>query len=110
MTMSTLLNFGPSHALAWITPWAGPAVGIATLAALALAPFGRAVVLGVGLMVLTGLIVAVAQAPADPYFAQSLQAWEQGRFVHFHGLAQWIGWLWPYAAIGWMLSRLATRA
>jgi VanZ family protein len=109
MTLSTLLNFGPRHALAWITPWAGPAVGLATLAVLVLAPLSRAVVLGLGLMVLTGLVVAVAQAPADPYFAQNLQAWEQGRFVHFHGLAQWVGWLWPYAAIAWMLSRLATK-
>ena len=24
--------------------------------------------------------------------------WEQGRFIHFHGLAQWVGWLWPFAA------------
>lgn len=109
MTLSTLLNFGPGHVLAWITPWSGPAVGLAAVVVLALAPMSRAVVLGVGLMLLTGLVVGVAQAPADPYFAQSLQAWEQGRFVRFHGLAQWIGWLWPYAAICWMLSRLATK-
>lgn len=109
MTMSTWLNFGPRHALAWITPWAGPAVGLAVLAVLVLAPMSRAVVIGVGLMVLTGLVVGVAQAPADPYFAQSLQAWEQGRFVRFHGLAQWVGWVWPYAAIAWLLSRLAAR-
>jgi VanZ family protein len=109
MTLSTLLNFGPQHALAWITPWAGPAIGAAVLLALLLAPWRRSVVLGVALMVLTGLVVGVAHAPADPYFAQSLQAWEQGRFVRFHGLAQWIGWLWPYAAIGWLLSRLAVR-
>jgi len=110
MTLSTALNFGPRHALAWVTPWAGPAVGMAALGVLVLAPMSRAVVLGVGLMVLTGLVVGVAQAPADPYFAQSLQAWEQGRFVRFHGLAQWVGWLWPYAAIGWLLSRLAVRS
>jgi hypothetical protein len=64
---------------------------------------------GLGLVVLTGLVVGVAPAPADPYFAQSLQAWEQGRFVRFHGLAQWVGWLWPYAAMSWLLSRLGTR-
>ncbi len=110
MTLSTLLNFGPRHSLAWVTPWAGPAVGLAALGVLVLAPMSRAVVLGVGLMVLTGLVVGVAQAPSDPFFAQSLQAWEQGRFVHFHGLAQWVGWLWPYAAIAWMLSRLAVRS
>ncbi|MFO1268042.1 MAG: hypothetical protein U1F67_15490 [Rubrivivax sp.] len=95
MTLSTLLNFGPGHALAWITPWSLPAVGVAALVVLALAPMSRPMVLGVGLMLLTGLVVGVAQAPADPYFAQNLQAWEQGRFVRFHGLAQWVGWLWP---------------
>lgn len=110
MTLSTLLNFGPQHALAWITPWAGPAVGFAALLLLALAPMPRAVVLGLGLIVLTGLVVAVAQAPADPYFAHNLQAWEHGRFARFHGLAQWLGWLWPYVAIVWMLSRLATKS
>jgi hypothetical protein len=110
MTLSTWLNFGPRHALAWVTPWSGPAVGLATLVVLLLAPLSRALVLGVGLIVLTGLVVSVAQAPADPYFALSLQAWEQGQFVRFHGLAQWIGWLWPYAAIAWMLSRLSVRS
>lgn len=110
MTLSTLLSFGPRHALAWITPWAGPAVGVASLLVLVLAPLSRAVVAGLGLIVLTGLVIAVAQAPADPYFAHNLQAWEHGRFVHFHGLVQWVGWLWPYAAIAWLLSRLATKS
>ena len=55
---------------------------------------------GLGLVVLTALVALVSQAPADPYFADSLQSWEQGRFIRFHGLAQWVGWLWPYAAHG----------
>jgi len=38
-----------------------------------------------------------------------LQAWEQGRFVRFHGLSQWLGWLWPFAAMTWLLARLASR-
>ena len=40
---------------------------------------------------------------------RTLQDWEQGRFIRFHGLAQWIGWLWPYGAIVWLLARLAQR-
>jgi hypothetical protein len=54
-------------------------------------------------------VVMVSQAPVDPYFADSLQAWEQGRFIRFHGLALWIGWLWPYAAMAWLLGRLGTQ-
>jgi VanZ family protein len=109
MTLSTLLNFGPQHALAWLTPASVPGLLVATSAALLLAPIGRRLAAGLGLVVVTGLVALVAQAPADPYFAQSLQAWEQGRFVHFHGLAQWIGWLWPYVTMGWFLSRLGSR-
>ena len=109
MTISTLLNFGPQHAFSWLGPHTLPGLVLGAVLALACAPLPRRLVAGVGLIVLTGLVAGVAQAPDNPYFAQSLQAWEQGRFVRFHGLAQWIGWLWPYAAIGWMLSRLGGR-
>ena len=46
----------------------------------------------------------VNQAPASAYFADTLQAWEQGRFIRFNGVAQWLGWLWPYAALVYVLS------
>ena len=110
MTMSTLLNFGPTHAMAWMTGVSVPGLGLGLLLALLMVPLPRRLAAGVGLVALTGLVVGVAQAPADPYFAQSLQAWEQGRFVRFHGLAQWVGWLWPYLAMGWLLSRLGARS
>lgn len=106
MALSTLLNFGPSHGLSWLTPTTVPGLMLGLVLALLLAPVPRRVVRGVALVVLTGLVVGVAQAPADPYLTQSLLAWEQGRFVRFHGLAQWVGWLWPYAAMAWLLSRL----
>ena len=105
-SLSTLLNFGPGHGAAWLGPTAVPGLMLGLAAALLLAPLPRRVVAGLGLVVLTGLVVGVAHAPADPYFAQSLQAWEQGRFVRFHGLAQWVGWLWTYVAMLWLLARL----
>lgn len=110
MTLSTLLNFGPGHALAWLGPSALPGLVLGSLLGLALVAVPCRSITGIGLMVLTGLVVGMAQAPADPYFAQSLLAWEQGRFVRFHGLAQWLGWLWPYAAMAWLLTRLGRRA
>ncbi len=109
MTLSTVLNFGPGHAGGWLAPSTLPGLGLGLLLALLAAALPRHVVAGAGLVALTGLVVGVAQAPADPYFAQSLQAWEQGRFVRFHGLAQWVGWLWPYAAMAWLFSRLGGR-
>ena len=58
---------------------------------------------------MAALVVLVARRRPTRISPQSLQAWEQGRFIRFHGLAQWIGWLWPYAAMAWLLSRLGAR-
>jgi hypothetical protein len=38
-----------------------------------------------------------------------LQAWEQGRFIRFNGLAQWLGWIWPYAAALVVLTQFGQR-
>jgi hypothetical protein len=105
-TLSTALNFGPDHALAWRTPATDQALAGALLAALALALVPPRLAAALALVVLTGLVLLVHQAPTDPYAELSLRAWEQGRFIRFHGLAQWLGWLWPYAAMGWLLARL----
>jgi len=48
-------------------------------------------------------------APTDPYYAATLAAWEQGRFIRFHGLSRWIGLLWPYAALVWLVARIVHR-
>lgn len=107
-TLSAALNFGPAHALAWLTPVVAPACVLAlSVAALLLrAPAPLAAVLGVA--ALSASLMLVAQAPSDPYFALSLQGWEQGRFIHFHGLAQWLGWLWPVAALLWLAAHLGS--
>ena len=49
------------------------------------------------------------QAPTSAYFAQTLQIWEQGRFIRFFGLGQWVGWLWPYAALAYVFFRVSRR-
>ncbi|MEO7116800.1 MAG: VanZ family protein [Caldimonas sp.] len=109
MTLSTALNFGPAHAFAWTTEQALQGFAVGTGVGLLLSLVPRRIAAGLGLIALTALVMLVAQAPADPYFAQSLQGWEQGRFIRFHGGAQWVGWLWPYAAMTYLLSRLAAR-
>jgi len=108
-TLSTALNFGPTHAFSWTTPLAVEALAVGTGSAMLLSLVPPRVAAGFGLIALTALVMLVAQAPADPYFAQSLQGWEQGRFIRFHGAAQWVGWLWPYAALTYLLVRLAAR-
>ena len=61
-------------------------------------------------MLLLALIVqlfVLNLAPASAYFAQTLQTWEQGRFIRFHGVAQWLGWLWPFVAVGYVMGRIS---
>jgi VanZ family protein len=108
-TLSTALNFGPEHALAWNTPRVLAALVTAAVIAMLCSVVPRRAAAGLGLIALTALVTLVTQAPSDPYFADSLQAWEQGRFIRFHGAARWVGWFWPYAAILYLLARLGAR-
>lgn len=107
MTMLTsALSYGPVHALAWVSQ--------PVLAGLVLAGVWAVLLLRVSsgfsaalLLLALGLYLAIInQAPASPYFAHTLQAWEQGRFIHFHGVTQWLDWVWPYAVLLYVLARL----
>jgi VanZ family protein len=108
-TLSTTLNYGPQHALVWQSPVTLSALAVGVIAALACLATPMRVAAVIGLVTITVMAVLVAQAPTDPYFALNLQSWEQGRFVRFHGLAQWVGWLWPYLAMAWLISRALDR-
>ncbi len=105
-TLSTGLNFAPEHALSWFRSSMLPALVWSVLAAGFMAWWRPWMVTVAGVMALLALIVLVNQAPPDPYLANSLQGWEQGRFIRFHGLAQWVGWLWPYAALVFLAMHL----
>ena len=61
---------------------------------------------GLALLAMGMYLSLLNQANADPYFTQTLQTWEQGRFIRFHGLVQWLGWLWPYAAVVVLLQHV----
>lgn len=107
--LSSALSFGPEHAWAWLEP--PVRLGLAGAVALGLLalrlPMRAAAVLGLLAVVLH--LAVLNQAPADPYFEQTRQVWEQGRFVRFNGLTQWLGWLWPFAALVYFLQRLTVR-
>ena len=72
--------------------------------------FGLAVMQALGqvrdFVVLAAQLLLLNAAPEGPYFALTLRSWEQGRFIHFHGLAQWVGWLWPYVTLAYLLIRM----
>jgi VanZ family protein len=97
--LSSALTYGPSHAWSWISPQAALGLGLAAVAGLLLLALPRRLCPVVMLLCLAVSLSLLNRAPASPYFAQSLEVWEQGRFIRFHGLSQWLGWLWPFAAL-----------
>ncbi len=109
MSLSTALNFGPEHAWTWATRATLQALSMSAALCLLVCAAEPRFSAALALVVMTALVVVVAEAPQDPYYAASLLGWEQGRFIRFHGLAQWVGLLWPYAGIGWLVAWLARR-
>ena len=105
--LSAALSWGPAHAWAWLSlpVQVGIAVGVVAMASAL--PMPRRACAAVVLLALMLHLTLLNQAPASAYFAHTLQAWEQGRFIRFHGLAQWLGWLWPYAALAYVLLRVS---
>ena len=107
--LSSGLNFGPDKVWAWLTlaTWPGLALGLGSALLATLLP--RLVSAGLGLLALGALIALVSQTPADPYLVQRLQSWEQNRFINLYGLAEWVGWVWPFAAVLCLLNLMARR-
>jgi hypothetical protein len=108
-TLSAGLSWGPEHAGAWLDAPTQVALVVASVLALALSWTPARVCAALALLSLGVYLSLLNQAPETPYFAQTLQGWEQGRFIRFHGLAQWLGWLWPYAALVYALALVWRR-
>ncbi|MBK7006510.1 MAG: VanZ family protein [Burkholderiales bacterium] len=107
--LSASLSWGPQHAWAWLDLPTQVGMGIALVLALAMAWVPWRASAAVLLLALGVYLSVLNQAPEGAYFAQTLQAWEQGRFIRFNGLAQWLGWLWPYAVLGYVLPLIWRR-
>lgn len=109
-TLSTALNFGPEHAGTWVTGSVPPGIALALLLGVVLALLPRRLTAAIGLVAMTALLALVNLVGPDPYFAESLRDWEQGRFIRFHGLALWVGWVWPLAALIFLTARSVDSA
>lgn len=109
-SISAGLSYGPEHAIAWLTlPVQLGLVGAAVAGLLSLFLSARSCI-AVLLLALVAQLFMLNLAPASPYFAQTLQTWEQGRFIRFHGVVQWLGWLWPFVTVGYVMSRISKSA
>jgi len=104
--LSAALSVGPGHAWVWLSAPVKAALAGAMVLATALMWVPRRASAALALLALGVNLSLINQTPVSPYFEQTLFLWEQGRFIRFHGLAQWLGWLWPFATLVYVLSLL----
>ncbi len=105
--LSTALAWGPKYGWVWVTApvmvgWPLALLGALLLAALSLPRRVYALLLVAALLLQLFWLNGASQSP---YFATTLQSWEQGQFVNFYGLTRWINAGWPYAVIVFAVQR-----
>jgi VanZ family protein len=107
--LSAALSWGPEHAWAWLSLPVQIGMAAAVVIGVLLLGAPRRLCAALLLAALVLHLSLLNQAPESAYFAQTLATWEQGRFIRFHGLAQWLGWVWPFATLGYILVVLSRR-
>lgn len=108
--LSAALSYGPPHAWAWLSLPVQVGIAAALFIGVLLLGAPRRFCAALLLIALVVHLSLLNQAPESAYFAQTLATWEQGRFIRFHGLAQWLGWIWPFATLAYVLAVLSRRA
>jgi VanZ family protein len=105
--LSAALTYGPAHTWVWVSAEVLSGLVLAAVVMVALLLSSARVCWVLALAALVWQLSLLNNASADAYFALTLQTWEQGQFIRFHGLSQWLGWLWPYAVLLYLISRLS---
>ena len=108
--LSAGLSWGPHFAWAWVSDPVEYGCWLAIALAVALLWVPPRVLAGVLLLALPLALTLLNNAPTSPYFSETLSDWEQGRFIRFYGLIEWLGWAWPYAVLMQLLLALTRRS
>lgn len=102
-------QFSFADMLGWATPgaMAGILMGI-TLAFVACiaGPRQRRFWAWLGLLV---QLLLCNLMPPNPFYEAMIDAWHQGKLIHFNQLALWVSMLWPYLAVLCLLVSLDKR-
>ena len=106
--LSAALTYGPTHAWGWINVPVQLALVLAAMLALPLMWLREKTLQVLALVTLVLQLTLLNNASASAYFALTLQNWEQWQFIRFHGLIQWIGWLWPFVLLVYLMRRLSS--
>ena len=104
--VSGVLTFGPERAAAWWRPGVSQALLLTTLVMFIVSTLPRGwLVAGLSVALLGSLYLLNVSGP-PAYLDQSLLIWEQGRFIRFHGVSKWFGWLWPILVLFYAFDQL----
>ena len=108
-SLSFAIILRAENSFAWLTPGAlqGLAAGLAL--AMVAVSLPRVARLATAAALLMAAAVLVNFAPANPYLAAILKLWQQGHFLNFNGLTRVVAWLWPLAAIVFLVFAAARR-
>jgi len=109
VALSAALSFGPEHAWAWLTGPIQKAIIVAALGLCMAVVLPARAVAALTLLAVGINLSLINQSGSGPYFDQTLFMWEQGQFIRFHGVAQWLGWLWPFTCLAYLLARLGSK-
>ena len=109
-TLSASVTYGPEHSVFWLTPVTAAGVALGCLAAVLTLGLSATALLRLMLALQTVVLCVVNLVPTSTYFAQTVQTWEQGKFIRFHGLTEWLSWAWPFALLLWGVMHLLGNA
>ena len=109
-TLSASLTYGFEHAWFWLTSVSAAGLALGWLFALLFVNKRAVVLMRWMLLLQLGVLGLVNLAPSSTYFAQTVQTWEQGKFIRFHGLTEWLSWCWPFALLAWGVAYLRSDA
>jgi hypothetical protein len=105
-TFSASVTYGPQYTFFWLTPLTAAGLGLGWLCALLLVSRPAVVLMRTMLLIQTAVLCVVNVVPSSTYFVQTVQTWEQGKFIRFHGLTEWLSWGWPFALLVWGVMHL----
>ena len=99
------LQFPDDNAFNWLSEGGRFALLTGTLALALLLRLPRWLRAVLAVAALAALVVLANVLPSNPYAWISEQGWRMGRYIHFNSLARWLGWMWPFLAVCYVVWR-----
>jgi VanZ family protein len=105
-TLTNSLSFGPEHAVVWLHAQSNWGLWLGVVAGAVLLPASHRLCWVIAFLLLVPQLLLLGIMAPDPYFSETLSIWERGQFIRFYGATQWLGRLWPYAALVLIITNI----